>query len=160
MVEEIKVAIELRNRGDFDQSIAVLTQLLNNTTLAGMANLHIAWAYDAQGLESNAIPHYKMALDYKLGDEDRFDCLLGLASSLRCLGEFNDANEYFDMALKQYPNREEILPFYAMNLYNRGDSKSAVSVLLKLLTSGTSKECIQAYKSAIDLYAEDLDRTW
>ncbi len=84
---------------------------------------------------------------------------MGLASSLRCLGCYEEADSFFRIAKNEYPDNEELLPFYAMNLYNLGKGSDAVSILLKLLVSSTSSESIKAYKEAIELYASDLEKT-
>ena len=52
------------------------------------AHLHISWSYDSQGSEREAVEHYELALSGELSLEDRFDALLGLASTLRSLGQY------------------------------------------------------------------------
>jgi len=122
--------------------------------------LHIAWSYDNQGLESEAVQHYNAALTGDLGEKDHFEALFGLASTLRSLGKYHEAAVRFEKACTLFPNAKEAMPFYAMCLYNLGEHKNAVERLLNLLIDTTSSEGILAYKRAIKLYAQDLDRTW
>ncbi|CAM3652290.1 tetratricopeptide repeat protein [Parendozoicomonas haliclonae] len=156
----IEQAIQLRKAGQYAQSLETLQALVADPLLGARAHLYIAWNYDAQGLEREAIPHYQQALNGQLEAGERFDVLLGLASSLRCLGEYKQAADYFVMAREEFPNKQEILPFQAMNLYNTGDAKAAVAMLLNLLVETTNSEDIRAYQDAIRFYAEDLDKTW
>ncbi|MBG0755605.1 tetratricopeptide repeat protein [Vibrio cidicii] len=160
MNEHIQHAIELRNSGDFEGSRKLLTALLCNEALAPQAHLHIAWSYDNQGLESEAIEHYNAALAGNLDTQEQFDALFGLASTLRSLGKYHDAATWFEKTRTLYPNAHEVTPFYAMCLYNLGDHKRAIEMLLNLLVETTNSEEILAYKRAITLYAQDLDRTW
>ena len=160
MESSIEKAINLRNEECFNESIEILKKLVDDLSYSGKANLHIAWNYDAQGNEREAIPYYKKALNGKLNQVEKFDCLLGLASSLRCLGEYKEANTYFESTIDEFPEKLEILPFHAMNLYNLGKSKEAVSVLLNLLLKTTRSEDIKAYQQAIEIYLTNLDKTW
>ncbi|ENY71916.1 hypothetical protein G114_10925 [Aeromonas diversa CDC 2478-85] len=160
MTATIDEAIALRQAGHYEASRALLTPLLARAELAARAHLHIAWSYDNQGAEQEAVPHYRQALDGALSPTERLDALLGLASTLRTLGDYASARQYFEQARHEFPKAREIDPFYAMCLYNLGQHKEAVSLLLRLLVSTTNDETIRAYRRAIELYADDLDRTW
>ena len=161
MQNVIDEAIRLREEDCFDESIAILQTLISIPGYSGKAYLHIAWSFDAQGKEKEAIPNYKKALiKGQLSSAEKFDCLLGLASSLRCLGQYEEADGYFERTIQDFPEKIEIIPFYAMNLYNLGRSKESVSVLLRLLIQSTGSEDINAYQRAIEMYASDLDKTW
>ncbi|MEJ2766858.1 tetratricopeptide repeat protein [Photobacterium sp. MCCC 1A19761] len=160
MSETIQRAIALRKDGNFEQSRQLLETLLANDELKAKAHLHIAWSYDNQGFESAAVPHYHAALSGELDATERFDALFGLASTLRSLGEYQEAIVWFEKTLALYPDAREVLPFYAMCLYNLGHHKQATELLLKLLIETTNAEEILTYQRAIKLYAQDLDRTW
>ena len=152
-------AAELRQQGRYSESDLLLIPLLDGAG-AAKAHLLLAWNRDAQGHEQDAIPHYQEALKGSLSEEDSFDALLGLASSLRCLGEYEQAEIYFKKGRLAFPDRVELLPFHAMNLHNLGQSKEAVSLLLSTLLDHSDNEKLLAYKSAIALYADDLDKVW
>lgn len=124
-----------------------------------ISHLHIAWSYDNQGLESEAAQHDNAALTGGLGEKDHFEALFGLASTLRSLGKYHEAAVWFEKACTHFPNAKEAMPFYAMCLYNFGEHKNAVEMLLSLLIDTTSSKDILTYKRAITLYAQDLDRT-
>ena len=153
-------AIALRKAEKFDESRDLLKPLLENKLYQAQAHLQTAWSYDIQGKEEEAIDHYLNALKGNLNEIDKKDSLLGLSSTLRSLGRYEDALIYFEKAIKNYPDFNEIKPFYAMCLYNLGRNKEAVSLLLNLLLDTTDEASIISYKRAISLYAEDLDRKW
>ncbi|ELI6425502.1 tetratricopeptide repeat protein [Vibrio harveyi] len=156
----IKQAIELRKEAKYQASRALLTTLLDDEHCAAKAHLQIAWSYDNEGKEREAIGHYLSALSGTLSSVERFDALFGLASTYRSLGEYSEALSYFEQTLDEYPNAIEVQPFYAMCLYNVGRHKEATSLLLELLVSTTNSDAIREYQRAISLYARDLDKTW
>ncbi|MFM2601024.1 tetratricopeptide repeat protein [Vibrio fortis] len=156
----IKQAIELRKESKYQESRALLRTILNDDTFAAKAHLQIAWSYDNEGKEQEAIDHYLSSLSGSLSSAERFDALFGLASTYRSLGMYSEALTYFEQTLSEYPNSVEVQPFYAMCLYNLGRHKEATSLLLELLVSTTNSDAIKEYQRAISLYAQDLDRTW
>lgn len=160
MQSTIHKAIDLRKEGRYDESRKLLALLLSEREYAARAHLHIAWSYDKEGNEQEAISHYLSALNGSLSEEDRFDALFGLASTYRSVGRYHEGLQYFEQALAEYPDSIEVKPFYAMCLYNVGRHKEATALLLELLASTTNSEAIQRYQRAIVLYAQDLDKTW
>ena len=156
----IEKAILLRKSGKFEESRSLLFDLLSNAEFGAKVHLHIAWSYDNEGKEQEAIFHYQTALLGPLTKNERFDALFGLASTLRSLGEYEKALIYFEQTISEFPDSAEVQPFYAMCLYNLGRNKEAVALLLELLVSTTDNAAIKDYKKAITLYAKDLDRKW
>ncbi|MDN3701990.1 tetratricopeptide repeat protein [Vibrio artabrorum] len=156
----IKQAIEFRKEAKYQESRALLKTLLDDETYSAKAHLQIAWSYDNEGKEQEAVAHYLSSLSGLLPSVERFDALFGLASTYRSLGMYSEASSYFEQTLSEYPSCIEVQPFYAMCLYNLGRHKEATSLLLELLVSTTNSDAIKEYQRAISLYAQDLDRTW
>ena len=156
----INQAIELRRAGQFSESRSLLLQLLDDPDVSSVAHLHMAWSFDNEGLEHEAVPHYRSSLSGQLSEPDYFDALFGLASTLRSLGSYVEALKYFEELISKYPNSKAVLPFYAMCLYNQGQYKHGMEILLGLLADTTESPEIREYEKAIRLYASDLDRTW
>ncbi len=67
---------------------------------------------------------------------------------------------WFEKTLQEFPERREVMPFYAMCLYNLGKHHQSTALLLNLLVETTQSQAILGYQRAISLYAEDLDRVW
>lgn len=160
METTISQAIALRKEQKYQESRDLLATLLSDENLAAKAHLQIAWSYDNQGKEQQAIEHYVLSLQGKLSSVERFDALFGLACTYRSLGQYTEALSYFEQTMSEYPQSLEVQPFYAMCLYNLGRNKEATSLLLELLVSTTNSEAIKEYQRAISLYAKDLDKTW
>jgi len=160
METTISQAIALRKEQKYQESRDLLATLLSDENLAAKAHLQIAWSYDNQGKEQQAIEHYVLSLQGKLSSVERFDALFGLACTYRSLGQYTEALSYFEQTMSEYPQSLEVQPFYAMCLYNLGRHKEATSLLLELLVSTTNSDAIKEYQRAISLYAKDLDKTW
>tara|TARA_R110001592_G_scaffold336960_1_gene622749 strand:+ start:13674 stop:14156 length:483 start_codon:yes stop_codon:yes gene_type:complete len=156
----INEAIELRRAGQFSGSRALLRQILNDPDVSSVAHLHMAWSYDNEGLELEAVPHYELSLSGQLLEPDHFEALFGLASTLRSLGRYGEALRYFDELVVKYPDSKAVLPFYAMCLYNQGQYKRGMELLLTLLADTVELPEIVEYERAIRSYAADLDRKW
>jgi len=149
-------AIARRRQGDFEGCRALLYPLLTGAD-AALAHLHIAWSFDNQGQELNAAEHYRQALTGDLSPQDRFEAQFGLASTLRCLGQYQAALPLFEALVQDFPEALEVQPFYAICLYNLGRHKEALALMLKLTVATSRHDGINAYGRAISLYAEDLD---
>lgn len=160
MEQIINQSIALRGEGKYEESRILLKKLLQDTAYSAKANLHIAWAFDNEGKETEAIEHYKLALKGPVSSGEQFEILFGLACTYRSLGEYDLALGYFEEVFSTFPDVIEVKPFYAMCLYNLGRHKDAVSLLLELLVNTTNADSIKDYQKAILLYAKDLDKTW
>jgi len=75
METTIDKAIALRKQGKPEESRLILSQLLSDQSYAARANLHIAWSYDCEGKETEAIPYYKDSLKGNLSTEVFFPIL-------------------------------------------------------------------------------------
>jgi tetratricopeptide (TPR) repeat protein len=158
--DRIAEAVALREAGQVEQSRALLLALLDETPDDPIANLQCAWAHDKLGLESEAVPFYEAALGLGLEDDDRRHALLGLGSTYRTLGRYEEALATLTRGVEEFPGDNGILVFQAMAFYNTGQAKDACELLLRIILETSSDEAIRSYESAIGAYAADLDRTW
>lgn len=158
--DRLSEAISMRERGLDEQARTALLELHHDAPDDAAVNLQCAWAHDKLGLEREAVPFYESALRLGLEDDDLRNALLGLGSTYRALGEHDKALATLSRGVKQFPDDRGLLVFHAMALYNNDRPKEACELLLTLLSQTTGDEQILAYKRAIDIYADDLDRTW
>ena len=130
MESVIEKAIELRKAGKYEKSRVLHATLLSDEEFEAKTHLQIAWSYDNEGKEQKAVSHYELALLGSLSEIERFNSLFGLASTFRSIGRYDEALQYFEQTLSEYPASGEIQPFYAMCLYNLGRHKEAIALLL------------------------------
>ena len=160
MNEALQKAIELRNTEKFEEALAILETLHVQNPYDPLVNYHYAWTNDRMGRETAAVPYYVAAIENGLAGDDLRGALLGLGSTYRTIGQYENAIATLERGIEAFPTAPEFPVFLAMALYNRGESKEAVSMLLKTLIQVTDNQAILRLKKAIEFYAEDLDKVW
>jgi tetratricopeptide (TPR) repeat protein len=153
-------AVAMREAGQVEEAKRLLLDLHTQSPDDPIINLQCAWAHDKLGLEAEAVPFYEAAVRLGLDGEDLRSALLGLGSTYRTLGRYDDALATLTRGVETFPDDPSMQVFRAMALYNNGKPKEACQVLLQIVSDTTSDEGIRSYRAAIDIYAADLDRTW
>lgn len=162
MHEAIRNAISLRESGDLAEAESRLSAFLRENPdheEFAAASYQMAWTFDVRGMEREAVPHYRSALESGLS-EDRSGAYLGLGSSLRALGEYEEAVKTLRRGASEFPEDRAIQVFLAMALYNTGEHREATEMLLANLAETSSDENIKAYGEALAFYASRLDEVW
>jgi len=159
-MNELKKAIEFRESGKLLESKTLLLDLLKLYPSNPDVWYQCAWVHDLLELEREAIPYYQKALELGLQDEDRKGALLGLGSTYRVLGMYEQSKVIFEKAIHEYPEDNEYRVFLAMAKYNLKEYDQAMEILLKLLSETSSDTGIQSYKKAIQYYSNKLDKVW
>ncbi|MCU6340373.1 tetratricopeptide repeat protein, partial [Enterobacter quasiroggenkampii] len=94
------------------------------------------------------------------GESHRPGALLGLGSTYRTLGQYENAKEILAQGVSEFPNHRELKVFYAMVLYNVGEHAKAMNLLLTELVDTTNDAGIASFEKAIRFYADKLDQIW
>jgi tetratricopeptide (TPR) repeat protein len=118
-----------------------------------------AWAHDRLGLEAEAAPFYERALKGQLNSTDRLGALLGLGSTYRVLGRYEEAVATLRAGLAEFPGDGPLRTFLAMALYNVGEAHEGMRLLLNLLAETSQDAGVRQYRPAIEFYAKDLTET-
>jgi tetratricopeptide (TPR) repeat protein len=158
--ERLAHAVVMREGGQLKEARELLLGLRAEFPEDAHIAVQTAWVHDSLGLEEEAVPHYRAAIDGGLDDEELRGAFLGLGSTLRALGRDDEAAEVFRLGLERFPDYRPLRVFNAMLRYNAGDAKVAVADLLGILLESTSDGDILQYRRALTAYAEDLDRSW
>ena len=111
---------------------------------------------DYLGLEAEAAPLYRRALQGGLDDLRRPQATIQLASTLRNLSRHAEALDLLEDHLAEHPADEWTAPaaaFLALTLASAGREREAASVALVALSS-----TLPAYKGAVRRYALELRR--
>jgi predicted Zn-dependent protease len=158
--DRIATAIAMREAGQVDQARRLLLEMHAEDPDDAIVNLQCAWVHDKMGLEAEAVPFYEAAIRGGLDGDNERNALLGLGSTYRALGRYPEALATLARGVDEFPEDRAMAVFLAMALYNNGESKEACQALLRVVSDTTADDRIQSYRRAIDIYAEDLDRTW
>jgi tetratricopeptide (TPR) repeat protein len=153
-------AKELRQADELDDSLELLEELLSEYPDDPQVLFEVGGAYDVLGLEAEAIPHYKNAVEKGLEDGDLQECLICLGSCHRAIGEFQESVDVLEAFTDRFPDNRAGLPFLALAYYSNQNYMEAVSLLLDLVLDTSSDEDIQAYADTLDYYRDHLDEVW
>lgn len=129
--------------------------------MSARADLERAFALDRDGREREAVGHYRTALAAEgLTADERKQGLLGLGSTLRALGAYEEAVEVLSAARAEFPEHRAYEPFLALALHNVGRHAEAIELLVTALAETSGDETIAGYRRALLFYAPRLDETW
>ncbi|MGE6514022.1 tetratricopeptide repeat protein [Lysinibacillus sphaericus] len=160
MDNQLNYIIAIRKNGQLEKANALILKLVEKEPDNALYHYHCAWIYDSLGKETEAIPHYEKAIHIGLEREDLEGAYLGLGSTYRTLGNYEQSKRVFQQAMEEFPQAEHIKVFHAMTLYNLGEFSKAMETLLNSLILTTNDEGIQQYSKAIQFYSDKLDQTW
>lgn len=157
---ELSKAIELRDAGQVEESRQLLLELCARHPDEGEVHYQCAWSHDRLGLESEAVPFYERALALGLAEEERQGAYLGLGSTYRCLGRYEDSRELLLKARAEFPENRALQAFLALTLYNLGHVPEAMELLLRVTVETTADPRLLRYAPALLFYSDKLDQTW
>lgn len=159
---QLVLAAEHRRAERYDEALAVLSALYAEHPQDGRVHYQFACYHDSRGEERQAVPWYERALALGLPEPDMRGALLGLGSTLRCLGEYERAGQVLRQGMERFSQAGEFPVFLAMTLYNLGQHAEAMRLLLErvVLVNQAQDDGIARYQRAILFYHDKLDQTW
>ena len=171
--DRLAEAIQLREMGRAKQDQAILEEartLLLELIAAYPDDAEITYqtaiVHDNLGLERESISFYIQTLEQGLSGLDtatklmkRERAFLGLGSTYRGLGEYQQAEETLRRGVREFPHNRALQVFLAMTLYNTQQYKEAMELVLTNLLETTSDEKLQYFKRPLLYYASHLDET-
>ncbi|NYE20218.1 tetratricopeptide repeat protein [Microbacterium immunditiarum] len=114
-----------------------------------------AGSRDSAGLEAEAEPLYRAALEAGLDDEHRPQAAIQLASTLRNLDRTDEAIRMLRAELDREPPsplRDEAAAFLALALVSAGHEREGASVALRALAPHLSR-----YRRSVLAYVDEID---
>lgn len=155
--ELLAEAVDLRTQGEAEQARERLVALADRHPHDAEVAYQTAWTHDALGLEAEAVAYYQRALAGPgLSAEDRLGALVGLGSTFRILGRYEEAVETLRGGLVEFPGDGALRTFLAMALFNTERHDEAMRILLELLATTSEDPRVRAYRRAVAHYAKDL----
>ncbi|MEV6162321.1 tetratricopeptide repeat protein [Streptomyces sp. NPDC052052] len=158
-LDRLHAAVRLREGGAAEEACEKLLALSATYPEDPLIAYQTGWAHDVLGREGAAVPFYERALAgaEALDVEDRHGVYLGLGSTYRILGRYEEAVTTLEAGLVAHPGDGALTVFLAMARYNTGAHHEAMSALLALLAESSTDPGVHAFRKAIAYYAEDLD---
>jgi tetratricopeptide (TPR) repeat protein len=158
--DRLAAAVRLREAGELEAAHQALVALAAERPDQAEVQYQTAWVHDALGLEAEAVPFYERALELGLAGEDLHGALLGLGSTYRALGRYQDAERTLREGRDRFGPYGCFDVFLAMALHNLGRDAEALELLLQALAETSSDASVQRYDRAIRFYACRLDETF
>jgi cyanophycin synthetase len=156
--QDLERALEVGDRllddERYQQAIDHFAHLADRYPENPRVTLHLAGAYDSAGREEEAVAPYRAALAAGLEEPEGLRARIQLASTLRNLGENDEAVEILTRVCEENPEHRAARAFLALALTSAGHPDQAVSELLDLLL--TNPGPLEAYHRSLRWYADDL----
>jgi tetratricopeptide (TPR) repeat protein len=156
-------AKKLRRESDTGAAAArlILLKLLEEYPDDAEILTDTAFVHDQLGQEAVAVGFYARALAKGVMNlPNREHVYLGLGSSLRVLGRYEDARAVLEKASGMFPENTALKVFLAMVLHNLKDHAAAMRILLLIIAKGGENPDVKPYVEALEYYADRLDRVW
>jgi tetratricopeptide (TPR) repeat protein len=138
-----------------DEVLAAIDALVAEKPVTdAAAAFEAASARDFLGLEPEAEPLYRRALELGLDEKRQPQAVIQLASTLRNLGQLDESIALLEAQLAAHPDDRWAGPakaFLALALVSRGDERRASSVALEALSG-----YLPAYGRSVRAYAAEL----
>ena len=158
--ETIERAKALRSDDKLEESQDLLLELLEDFPDDPVVLFETGGSYDVMGLEPEAIPYYRQAIDQGLEGDALYECMICLGSSQRLVGDFDDAVDTLEEAREQFPENDGAQAFLALAYYSNDQVEEAISLLLDLLVRTSSSAQLRDYADALEYYKDNLDEIW
>ena len=129
---KLNKAIDLRKNGKFKESNELIGELVRDFPEDAIYNYQYAWSFDILEEEEKAVPYYENAIKIGLPSKDMEGAILGLGSTYRALGEYENSKDVFLKGMELFPDNHAIQVFYSMTLYNLKEHSKAMELILKL----------------------------
>jgi len=139
MDDTLQQIATLRSQGKLDEAIRLAKQLVDAMPADPVAHYQCAWCHDAAGLEKEAVPYYVKAIQLGLSPQDDLaGALLGLGSTYRTLGLYEQAAETLERGMQRFPADRSFPVFLSMAYYSLGRHHEAMTLLLRSLAETTN----------------------
>ena len=147
------------NREDrHDEALALLRAQIERYPDDPRAYFEYAGALDYQGREAEAIAPSRKAQALGLAGDDLPRLYLQLGSTLRNVGEVEEAVRLLAEGRARFPDHAGIRTFHALALVSAGRPTEAVVILLDLIIERAAAIDLDGYDRALAAYTDELRR--
>lgn len=153
---ELDAIVGSRHGGRTDHVAGLLRKLDEQFPNVAEINYQLAWTLESAGKPAEALPCYDKAVALGLQPNEHANALIGLATTLRALGQSARAAEVLRSGQLQFPDNREFEVFLALALHDLGEHAEALRLALTALCDTTEDPGLTAYQRAIRHAANGL----
>lgn len=146
---------ELERAGKDDEAIDHFRALVTDYPDNPRAYFEYGGAFDSAGHETEAIVQYNRSLELGLSAEYLPQIYLQLGSSLRNVGQWDEAVAMLQKAANEYPERPSLKVFLALAQETAGHTHDALTTLFELAVTHIDTADMQRYTRSIRAYIDD-----
>jgi tetratricopeptide (TPR) repeat protein len=146
---ELDVLIGARHGGQTEHLLELLRKLDARYPNVAEINYQLAWTLESSGQLAEALPAYDKAVALGLTPNEHANALIGLANTLRGLGQTARAAEVLRSGQRQFPDNREFDVFLALALHDLGQHAEALQLSLTALVDTTEDPGLTAYQRTI-----------
>jgi hypothetical protein len=157
--EELDSILEARTHGKVMETLPSLAALDGRHPNVAEINYQLAWTCDVLGRPSEALPYYQKSVALGLPPNEHSGALIGLAATLRQLGQSAAALDVLQSGKRQFPSNREFDAFLALTLHDEKRHAEATRLLVELLCETSDDPGITAYQRALRHAAAQLRAT-
>ncbi|MFN8372822.1 MAG: tetratricopeptide repeat protein [Anaerolineae bacterium] len=144
----------LEKEGSEQQAIDYFHSLLAEYPDNALVEFEFGGAYDFAGYEAEAIPHYRRAMKLGLPDDELARAYVQLGSSLRNVGEFDEAVQLLTEGVAKFPDYRPLKVFLALAQHSAHQAQAALVTLLDVLLLDADR--LDGYVRALHYYTDEL----
>jgi tetratricopeptide (TPR) repeat protein len=153
---EVARSWALNREGRAEEALAIVRALVERYPDEPRAHFEYAGALDYQGHEAEAVPPYRKAQALGLAGDDLPRLYVQLGSTLRNVGEYDEAERFLAEGRQRYPEHAGVQAFHALALLSAGRCREAVVALLDLVTAHAKTIELDGYDRALRAYTDEL----
>ena len=154
--EELDAILGARAQGQSEEIFPRLQKLDRQYSNIAEINYQLGWTCDVLGRGNEAVPYYEKAIALGLPSNELSGALIGLASTLRELGQLERSAEVLSSGKAQFPENREFDVFLAFTRHAQGQHTEAMRLLIDTLCDATDDVGLTAYQRAFRHAASKL----
>jgi tetratricopeptide (TPR) repeat protein len=153
---EVARSWALNREGRAEEALAIVRGLVERYPDEPRAHFEYAGALDYQGREVEAVAPYRKAQALGLSGDDLPRLYVQLGSTLRNVGEYDEAERFLAEGQQRFPHHAGIQAFHALALLSAGRCREAVVALLDLINGNADRINLDGYDRALRAYTDEL----
>jgi tetratricopeptide (TPR) repeat protein len=146
---ELDAIVGARHGGRTEHLLDLLRKLEARHPHVAEIQYQLAWTLETNEKPAEALPHYEKAVALGLSPNEHSNALIGLATTLRTLGNAARSAEVLRSGQLQFPDNREFEVFLALALHDLGQHAEALRLVLTMLADTTEDPGLTAYQRAI-----------